>query len=1264
VAGLPVSTAGDYFAGRHLPSQSQPDLLTRILKACGESDAAQVDRWSAALRRARRAPGPRRADAAIPYRGLASFQPEDAAWFFGRNDLTQLLQDMVTGADEATVPLVVVGPSGSGKSSLLRAGLIPALCQSGLLGQESGNVRWALFTPGSTPVEALAAHLPATAKDMDIAAALRSAALRITELDRRAVPQLIVVDQFEEVFTACPDENERQAFIGALATLSASAVVVLGLRADFYGHALRYPALAAALQHRQVVVRPMTKEQLTCAIVEPARLAKADVDPGLVELLLRELMPSAAKRGGSAVGHEPGALPLLSHALLSTWECCRGGKLTVADYQASGGIRGAVTRTAEAAYDALGKEERDQARRLFLQLVQVTDDAAETRRRVSVNDLLGLPDRAFGDAVANVLKGFVEHRLITVSEETAEISHEALLDAWPRLRAWIDEDRVGLRIRRRIDDGARVWQDTGQDEAALPRGGQLAIIAEWAADLVNRASLGTLAREFIDAASRHELAGKEAERRRNRRLRQLVATLAALVLVTVGLTGYAFAQRRVASTARDNADSRELAIEASQLRGQDVSVAAQLSLAAYRTAPTPEALASLLDSTATPAAARLIDSEDAVEAVAASPDRHVLAVAAADGSLRLWDIAAPGQPRALGPALIRPAGSALYTAAFSPDGRLLAVGGAGQTIRLWNVSDLRHPVPAQAPLSGPASTVYSVAFTSDSRTLAAGSANGTVHLWDVTSPSHPRLLGKLAVPGGDIQTVAFSPDANTLGAGSTNGTVSLWDVTRPAHPVPLGKPLTGPSGAVMSIAFSPDSRTLAAGSRDDRVWLWNIASRADPDRLAPLSGATDWVNSVAFSPAGADLAAGSSDGTVRIWDLATRSPLTVLPHPGIVTSLTWDDPHLLLTGDADGVVRLWALPSPVLAADGGVNAAGGGVNSVAFSPDGTTLAAGSQDLELWNTASRTRTSAVGVLGSWVNAVGFGQRDVLAAGYGNGTVQLWRVAHGDLQPFGHPLGATSTGVAVSNAMDPVESLAFSHDGQMLATGVDDGTVRLWDVRDPARPVLLAKLHDSRSWVLGVAFSPVGPVLAAASADHLTRLWNISKPAKPVRLGRPLAGPANAAYSVAFSPDGQILAVGSADQAVRLWNVTRPAAPALIGRPLTGLGGYAYSVAFSPDGQTLAAGITDGTAWMWNITSPSHPALTATLNGPGEAVFTVAFNPDGQTLAAGSKDNTIRLWDTRPGPAASAICATSGQPLTKAEWAEYAPGRPFTPPCSRP
>jgi hypothetical protein len=442
------------------------------------------------------------------------------------------------------------------------------------------------------------------------------------------------------------------------------------------------------------------------------------------------------------------------------------------------------------------------------------------------------PDEAASSG--GVLDRFVAERLITVDADTAQISHEALLTAWPLLRTWIDANREGLRIRRRLNDAARTWDEAGRDPAALLRGGQLALARDWAADPLNRDSLGTLTRAFVDAGIAAERLQQAAERNRTVRLRRLVAALSVLVVLTVGLSGYAFQQRQAATRARNNAtaarntaQSREVAVEAEQVRGQSAGLAAQLSLAAYRIAPTADARASLLESSGA-AEARLLDSADVVEAVSLNPDHHVLAVAAADGTLRLWDVARPDHPVPLGATLLpRNRNEPLYSVAFSPAGHLLAAAGAGREVLLWNVANPAHPARLPVTLSGPRNTVYSLAFSPRRPLLAAGSADQTVRLWNLADPDRPVALGKpLTGPAGYVQSVAFSPDGRTLAAGGTDKTVRLWDVSDPAHPLTLGQPLTGPAKGVYTVAFSADGKTLAAGSQDEKVWLWKVASPA------------------------------------------------------------------------------------------------------------------------------------------------------------------------------------------------------------------------------------------------------------------------------------------------------------------------------------------------------------------------------------------------------------------------------------------------------
>ena len=1245
ISGLPPSTAGDYFSGRHLPPPTQPRLLATILGACGETDPVRLRDWDQALARVRRRPGPRSPRSRAPYRGLAPFEPEDAPWYFGREDITQTLVDLAARRD-AGLPLVLVGPSGSGKSSLLRAGLIPRMTQ--------GPV--ALLVPAVHPMVDLATAVVQSGADLGLGADLESR-LGDPDADPGLAPGLaIVVDQFEGVFAECRDEQERQRFIATLSRLARRFLVVIALRADFYDRALRYPELSAALQQRQVVLPPMSRDQVRRAITEPARLEGLSVEDGLVELMLRDLAPPSGTGDQPGPAHEAGALPLLSHALLVTWEHSRGGRLTVAGYLEGGGVTQAIARTAEQVYATLDEGQRDRARRIFLRLVQVSDDALVARAPVAIADL----DRGLGGAEAGeLLARFVDERLISVGPETAQIAHDALLTAWPRLRGWIEAGAEGLRVRRRISQAAQAWAESGQDDEALLRGGRLAIARDWAADPGHLDDLDAAASRFLDASIAAQQARQRAERMRSRRLQRLVAGLTVLALVTLLLAGYAFQQRQAetaarntATTARDAADSRSTAVEADQVRGLNVSLAAQLGLAAYRITSTAQARASLLESSGTPAAARLADSADLIQAITLSPDHRLLAVVAADGTLRLWDVSRAGHPTAVGPVLATDGRQPLYAAAFSPDGKILATAGQAKSITLWNVSDPRHPFSLGLPLRGPRDTVFSLAFSPDGDLLAAGSADDQVRLWSMAGPGRPALVATLGGFRSFVQAVAFSPSGTTLAAGSADKTVRLWSIARPGHPAPLGRPLTGPGDWVLSVAFSPRGNLLAAGSRDHKVWLWPIARSGRPSGPgAPLRGAGNWVNAVAFSPDGTSLAAGSSDDTVRIWSLPSLRPTATLPQPRPVTALAWAGDTHLVSGDADGTARIWTLPAPVLLV-------GSLVNSVAYSPSGGLLAVGSIGaLELWDPARRTLISQQVIKGTFVNSVGFSPGGILATGYENGLVQLWRATPAGLAMLSPPFRASVGGTAGTEA---VESVAFSPHQPVLATGSDDGTVRLWSVADPARPQPLAVRHDAKTIVFTVAFSPDGRTLAAASTDDLTRLWDVARPAGPAELGPPLGGLSSYAIGVAFSPRGYLLAVGSEDGTVHLWNLRDPARPRPAGT-LTGPSGYAYSVEFSPDGRTLAAGITDGSVWLWNLARPARPALLATLTGPAAQVFSVAFSPGGQAIAAGSADGTVRLWDTSLRSAASAVCADSGQPLTRKEWAAYVPGLPYRPPC---
>ena len=1287
--------------------------------------------------------------AKCPYLGLAAFQPTDAERFFGREQLTA---ELVTRAGEQLARpgmVMVLGPSGSGKSSLLRAGLLPAVAAGALPARGSGAWPRDLMTPGRRPLLELAtriaslAGIPAGALEAElrtdparITGAIRQALLAnarrqantpgptpaagplVIDLDIGQQPDepgtgsltvarqvaagprlVLIVDQFEEIFTQCTDEHERRTFIKALCAAGgpatpavignggpaggqvdareAPALVVIGIRADFYARSTAYPELVPHLQDHQVLVGAIDEAGLREAVEKPAATAGLVADAALVEVLLADLGLRAHRATAASTAAETpadaaatgqdsyaaGRLALLSYALQQTWRNREGRRLTLAGYRATGGIDKAVAQAADNVHNRLGPPSRAALQRVLLRLVTLGEGTPDTRRRVTLTELTGSDDSTSATLTRAVLTDLIDARLVTADADTAEITHETLLTAWPRLRQWLTDDRASLRIHRDLNDATRDWQHEGRDPGRLFRGTRLAVARDWAAH--HSQDLNTSEQAFL-AASQHD------QQRTTRRRRTAVTALFALTLLSLTAAGIAIQQGSAALTARDQAIANQVSVEAGQLTATDPSLAAQLDLAANQVSSTPDNKTRLIDTTTTPLASRLTGpTGGGVESVAFSPDGKTLAADSSDSTVWLWNLTDPAHPTRLGQPLTGlNAADGVSSVAFSPDGKTLAAGGYDSvgngdgTVWRWNLTDPAHPARLGQPLTGPVGGVASVAFSPDGKTLAAAGDNNTVWRWNLTDPAHPARLGQpLTGPGGGVSSVAFSPDGKTLAAGSY-GTVWRWNLTDPAHPARLGQPLTGPGGFVDSVAFSPDGKTLAAGSYDGTVWRWNLTDPAHPAPLGqPLTGPTDFVTSVAFSPDGKTLAA-AGNGTVWRWNLTNPAHPAPLGQPltgpmGGVTSVAFspDGKTLAAAGD-DHTIWLWNLPSNVLTGPGG------GVASVAFSPDGKTLAAGSGDGTVWrwNLTDPAHPARLGQPltgpGGGVASVAFSpDGKTLAAGSGDNTVWRWNLTD-PAHParLGQPLTGPGGGVA---------SVAFSPDGKTLAAGSGDGTVWRWNLTDPAHPARLGQpLTGPLGVVASVAFSPDGKTLAAADDNTVWR-WNLTDPAHPARLGQPLTGPGGGVASVAFSPDGKTLAAGSGDNTVWRWNLTDPAHPARLGQPLTGPGGGVASVAFSPDGKTLAAGSGDHKVWLWNLTDPAHPApLSQPLTGPTDRVNSVAFSPDGKTLAAGSGDSTAQMWNLDVDDAIQRICASTSNILTPAQRKQYIPQLPYSLPCAHP
>ncbi|HEV3295132.1 MAG TPA: PQQ-binding-like beta-propeller repeat protein, partial [Streptosporangiaceae bacterium] len=993
-----------------------------------------------------------------PYRGLAAFGEQDAAFFFGREAATAQVLDRMSRHLAGTGLLVVSGVSGAGKSSLLRAGVLPRIRAAGLA-SAPGAASWPclVFTPTRAPLDELALRVAllagtdasAVRRGLDtspegFALPARQAALTRPPGPARAgdgpaaegsqpSPQrrlLLVVDQFEELFTQCPDEGQRRAFITALHAAATArhgpdptpaALVVLGVRADFEARCADYPQLADAVQDRYLVTA-MTGRQLRMAITEPAKKADSGVDDDLVEVLLAEV------RTGQPGTFGAGVLPLLSHALDQAWRSRTGETLTLADYERTGGIEGAVAASAQRVYDALTPAQQAAARQVFTRLTATSSEGVDSADRASRAELTEGKSPADAQDVEAVLEAFAAERLLTLAAGTVELSHEAVLTAWPLLRdTWLADTHADRIARTRLHTTAADWARHSRDPSYLYSGSLLAAATDTAtrigADPARHPPLSQTERDFLHASS-------NAHRRTVRRRQAVIAGLLALTLTAVTAAG--IAAHNAASTRHQHAIalSRQLAAESLNIDGTNPVTARRLAVAAWAVFPTGQAASTITTLLAEQQQQGMLPADPSnVYGVAFSPSGNLLASADGDGTVRLWN---PATGRAVGAPLHASARHGVYGVAFSPDGRLLASAGGDGTVRLWDPATGR-PVGKTLHASGRTTARYgvrAVAFSPDGRLLASGGADGTVRLWD---PATGRPVGKTLQASAryGVFGVAFSPDGELLASAGGDGTVRLWD---PATGRPAGKTLqtsVGPFGGHGAVAFSPDGKLLAISSGDGTVRLWDPATGRAVG--APhQTGAVYGVSGVAFSPNGKLLASADADGTVRLWDPATGRPAGALQVTNSYNSVHGvafsPDGKLLAIAGGDGTVRLWnpATGRPTGAPLQTGSAPAGGVLGVAFSPNGK---------------------------------------LLASAEGDGTVRLWNPATG--QPAGAPLPATSYQYGVSG-------VAFSPNGKLLASADADGTVRLWD---PAtgRPAGALQVTNSYNSVHGVAFSPDGKLL---------------------------------------------------------------------------------------------------------------------------------------------------------------------------------------------
>jgi WD40 repeat protein/energy-coupling factor transporter ATP-binding protein EcfA2 len=1213
-----------------------------------------------------------------PFPGLRAFESSEAHLFFGRDGQS----DEVLRRLEQARFLAVVGTSGSGKSSLVRAGLLPSL-QSGYMASAGSRWRIALMRPGSDPVANLARALAGEevlGRSWDVGTAdaipklietgLRRSSRGLVELTRQARFKsrenlLIIVDQFEEIFrfrrVSEPAEdhgvsNAAAAFVKLLLEAaedkSVPVYVVLTMRSDFLGDCAQFRDLPEALNDGQYLVPRMSREQRREAIEGPIVVGGAAATPRLIQRLLNDL------------GDEPDQLPILQHALMRTWEKWKDRgqpqqPLDLPDYQAIGTMSDALSLHADEVYDKLPDgETRRVAAIVFKCLTEKGPDNREIRRPTKLEEIRSVAG-AGSQTVEEVIERFrVEGvsflmppaNVALTPDCVIDISHESLIRLWRRLHEWVEEESRSAATYLRLAQATALYH---KGQASLWRHPELGLGLDWD----NRQKPNQPWAQRYDSSLASALTFLEKSRRARTRRRVYGSAVTAfffLMSVAFGLTNYqavkqetrlklqaeseaagalqaagtAQAAQQLAQQREKEAIARHLAAESAGQRRLDVFDPAFRERATLISAlqEHPSIVALL-----TPGRREIVDA-------AFSPDGKILATLNADSSVVLWDVRTR---RRVDVAWLGPQQDPT-SMAFSPNGRLLAVGSRAGKVALWDVATgqvLGETLSAGADIT-------SLAFTPDAALLVAGSEDGTVTLWRSTAWRQTPVVLRDGV--GKVMSIAISSDGKLLACGGDGGTVTLWNLqTRKRLP----KALEGHKGIVSAVAFSRDGTRLVSGGADHRLALWDVRTM---QQTKTLSGHQDAVSSVAFGPAGA-LASGGADQTLILWDAGGKEVARLEGHQGDITRVSYSpDGQLIVTASTDGSAILWDVADEMRF---GTVLQGRrfALSSAAFSPDGTLMVGGGRDdaLTIWEAKTKQLLHReIKANQQWINAVAFSPDGrILATAGHDGTVRFW-----------DPLAGTSMGPSLKAHALAVTSVAFSADGRFLATGSLDQSARIWDVAT-ALPVG-DPLRGHQDAVLSVAFSADGSTLASGSADATIVLWDVAT-CKP--LGDPLRGHRQAVTSVAFNPRQNQLAAASDDETVTLWSTDERKQ---LGEPLFGHRGAVKALAFAPDGKMLASGGNDNAVMLWDVDArrahgkplrarseaADEPSVKAGISG-------VAFSPDGKGLLAAGWNHAAVFWDVDLHSWLRQACVIANRNLTHGEWRQFVPDKAYRKTCER-
>ena len=1197
----------------------------------GPADAGHGQRW----------------DFGCPYRGLLPFDYEHAQVFCGRQRLTAELVVKLAGCLAGPAMVVVSGASGAGKSSMLHAGLLPVLA-AGV--QLEGSDRWPrlVMTPTGDPLTELSTRLArlsggdATAIRRFLAAEPDRADLVVGQAVVDGAGQrngsrpgrlVLVVDQFEEVFTLAPGRGDagQQAFIAALCAAASQpfgprgeppAIVVVAVRGDFWARCAAHAGLARVMQDGMFIVGPMTDTELRQAITGPADAAGLRVDADLADIILADLRTTGWDEA-------EGTLPLLSQAMMLTWERRDGRCLTVQGYRETGGVARSVESSAEAVFEALSDAAQQIAREIFQALALVSPDGQLARRAVTRAELHAGRRDAARRMVDTVLEAFASSRLLVLDGDTVQIAHDILLRAWPRLRGWLDSEQANWVLYTQLQEDAAEWAGHGRDSSFLYRGTQLAAVelgvARWAGDPARYPALTGDESSFLEAS--RQSAARSARTRR-------IAVLSLALLLVLSIAGIAVAAQadRTANQQRNEALSDQLAAESEALDASNPVTAASLAAAAWKIAPTTEAHASLLDVLAQPVRGTLTASGGTITAIEFSPDGKRLATATDSGAAQIWD---PVTRREIGKPLQVGEGEGLASISFGANDVAITTTATGP-VRFWDITTRR---PIGAPFQVPDETIgiADSIFSPDGKIIAAASHSGDLAF--VGTATHHEI--GTAVRG--AEPLAFSPDGKLLAFSddsNSHGWVGILDV---ATRRPVSASMPGSTDYTPAAAFSPDGKVIAVTGQKS-VSFWNVST-------GHLIGSPlDVVaTGVAFSPDGKLVATigpnytSSAAATVNLWDAASHEELggaLTVDATAPIVAFSPDSSTLVTANGA--TVSFW---DPFISRQIGALIRGG-FSPLAFAPHGQILAAGTlHGADLWNVATRRETGRPLRIGptDGAQAVAFspdGKTLAMGGVYGAGA-QLWNIATrrriGKVTPFGNTW---------------VGAIAFSPDGRYLAIGSDSGgsgsgTTWLWDTHTlhlAGRP-----MKNGNDSISAVAFSPDGSLLA--TADKQVKMFSEDTQRQ---VGIPLGDGQETISDMAFSPDGTTIATAS-DSGVALWNV---ATHHQNGTSLNVGVGPVEALAFSPDGMILAVAVQDGTIRLWDVAS--HEQIGSPLVVNHQGVYGIAFSPDGTLLAAASA--AIRVWGvalTRD--VVTRVCAIAGGSMARHQWSSYVKSEPFQSTC---